>query len=87
MTLIKPVVLPTFACSRVTPLPYAFSCHSALRDILARSAARASELGLLTLSDAQALYAASAEASSGTLRAGIEELLTGIEAARGGGSA
>lgn len=80
MTLIKPVILPTFpAGSRVQALPYAFSCHAALRDILQHALAKACSRGTLTLGDAQALYATSAIASSGTVRAALEEVLAACE--------
>ncbi len=80
MTLIKPVVLPTFACSRVQALPYAFSCHSALREILSAALRKACERGALDLPTAQALYDASERASSGSVRAALEEVLTACEA-------
>ncbi len=77
----KPVILPSYASPNVAPLPYAYSCHSALRDILQRALAKACSRGALGLSDAQALYVTSATASSGTVRAAIEEVLAACERA------
>ncbi len=80
MTFMNATPVPTFACSRVQALPYAFSCHSALREILAAALRKACSLGVLDLPQAQALYAASAAASSGSVRAALEEVLTACEA-------
>jgi hypothetical protein len=66
---------------RVFPLPYAFSCHSALLDVLSAALERAVARGLVTPHGARELHSRSRAAHSGFVRLACEHVLGLLECA------